>query len=57
LNILNRFSKKKSNIKFHEIRLAAAELFHAEGDMTQLNVAFHNSAKAPKSNATVSLNC
>jgi Fe-S-cluster formation regulator IscX/YfhJ len=52
------FSKKFSNIKFHEIRPVGAELFHEGGqadretdrqtDMTKLIVAFRNFENAPK---------
>jgi hypothetical protein len=39
-----------------KIRLAGAELSHADRDMTKMIAAFHNSTKAPKNNPTASLN-
>jgi len=51
LNFLDRFSKNTQNFKYTENSFSVgAELFHADGqtDMTELIVAFHRFASAPK---------
>ena len=52
LNFLDRFSKKSTNIKFHENPTSGSRVFNADGktdgrtDMTKLIVAFRNFANA-----------
>jgi len=50
LNSLNRFSKHIQKLNFIKVRLAEAELLHANRrtDMTKLIVALRNFANAPK---------
>jgi hypothetical protein len=44
--IFSRFSKKSSNIKSH-IYPMEAKMFHADGHMTKLMIAFRNFVNAP----------
>jgi hypothetical protein len=50
LEFSQQIFKKYSNIKFHEICLVGAELFHVDGqtDMKKLTAVFCNSANKPK---------
>jgi hypothetical protein len=57
LNFLDSFSKKYSNIKFHENPSKGAELFHADRrtHMTKLIVAFRKFTNASKNEIFVGL--